>query len=399
VPAGDFGSVVVFYLPLQIYGLKNEGDTLSYDFDIPDRRSAKPDDYRRKDRRGQMKRSWSIGVSRQHDQRQCISFDDGLTWGSIGQILGYLLGETDEAYQNALSERMIKVYYQTDRGSILREPGVVKVILRVATWNLQYSAEERSLRLLNYLKSNDWDLVALQEVSRKAWKVFQEDGIADGGYFTLDGFGVEPSGHRHHGVAILARNGLSLYQPTLLDGLPKAERALSVKVKGLESPLTLVAWHAPNYAGEGLAVKMQAYRAISKYISTLEGPLILGFDGNHENLLTSIDPPDSTNPESQWYPENGFFSNDSPHNLTDSLLDYLRKEDDVYRSILAERPDGPLAVTYIHGTQEDRFDYIFISPEFEVLACDSDYFGARAASSDHAFVTTDLQLKVESTSE
>ena len=240
---------------------------MSYDFSIPDKRSTDPDEYVRKDRRGQLKRSWSMGVRRQRDSRQAVSFDDGLTWGSIGQILGYELGDTDEEYQDALFERMMEVYHHTDRGSALREPGQVKVALRVATWNLKYSATERSLRLLNYLKSTDWDLVALQEVSAKAWKDFQDDGIAAGGYYTLDGFGINPTGRMPRGAAILTRNGLTLSEPALIRGLPRAERALSAKVNGLSKVITFVSWHAPNKAGEGRDTKMKGYVAITKYIN------------------------------------------------------------------------------------------------------------------------------------
>lgn len=370
---------------------------MSYDFNIPDKRSTKPNDYIRKDRRGQLKRSWSLGVRRQHDNRQLLSFDRGLTWGSIGQILGYVLGETDEKYQDALFERMLEVFHQTDRGSALREPGIVKVMLRVATWNIRYSSEERSFRLLNYLKSTDWDLLAIQEVSAKAWRVFQEDGIADGGYFTLDGFGIRPTGRRHHGVAILARNGLSLGEPTLIEGLPKVERALATKVNGLSKGVTFVAWHAPNKAGEGRATKMQGYTAITKYINSVKGPLILGFDSNHWNQNTSLLLPDPVPLDSAWYPENSFFSSAPTHQLADSLIEYLKKDTEVYESVVGERPNGPLAVSFVRGSSrrpvEDRFDYIFVSPDFEVLTCVYDYEGAVKASSDHGFVYADVHLQ------
>ncbi len=370
---------------------------MSYDFSIPDKRSTNPDDYVRKDRRGQLKRSWSVGVRRQRNSRQTVSFDKGLTWGSIGQILGYVLGEADEEYQNALFERMLEIFHHTDRGSALREPGQVKVTLRVATWNLQYSAEKRSLRLLNYLKSSDWDLVALQEVSAKAWKVFQEDGIAAGGYYTLDGFGVNPTGRRQHGVAVLVRNGLTLSESALMEGLPKKERAIATKVDGLSRAITFIAWHAPNKADEGLSTKMQGYTAITNFIKEVNGPLIVGFDSNHWNRGTSLILSDPVPPDNVWYPEKSFFSNKPPHQLSDSLIEYLKKDTEAYESALQQRPEGPLAVSYMRGSTkrpvEDRFDYLFISPDFDVDTCIYDYDGATGASSDHAMVFANVRLR------
>ena len=89
-------------------------------FDIPDRRSIDLRDYEEFNRRGQMKRSWEIGVQRQTDGKQMISFEDGLSWGSIGQILGYLLGQVDEGFQDDLYEKLLAQYKLTDRGKPLR---------------------------------------------------------------------------------------------------------------------------------------------------------------------------------------------------------------------------------------------------------------------------------------
>ena len=65
----------------------------------------------------------------------------------------------------------------------------------------------------------------------------------------------------------------------------------------------------------------------------------------------------------------------------------------MYGDTLKKRPKGPLAVSYIRGKTEDRFDYIFLSDDFEVSNCRYDYEGAVAAGSDHALVHTDLVLK------
>jgi hypothetical protein len=88
--------------------------------EIPDIRSTVPGDYDDYYRRGRMKQSWALGIDQQTQGDQGLSIDDGLSWGSIGQILGYLLGEVDEDFQDDLYERMLDQFKLTDRGEPLR---------------------------------------------------------------------------------------------------------------------------------------------------------------------------------------------------------------------------------------------------------------------------------------
>ena len=88
--------------------------------DIPDIRSTNPEDYEHKLRRGRLKQSWDLGIAKQTDGTEGLSISDGLSWGSIGQILGYLLGRVDEEFQDDLYERMVDQFEQTDRGEPLR---------------------------------------------------------------------------------------------------------------------------------------------------------------------------------------------------------------------------------------------------------------------------------------
>jgi hypothetical protein len=90
------------------------------DLEIPDQRSTNPEDYDHEHRRGQFKRSWNIGIERQRTREEMVSFDDGLTWGSLGQILGYVLGDAHEAFRNELYDQMLAHYNRTKRGKALR---------------------------------------------------------------------------------------------------------------------------------------------------------------------------------------------------------------------------------------------------------------------------------------
>ncbi|MBI4672137.1 MAG: hypothetical protein HY741_10785 [Chloroflexi bacterium] len=87
------------------------------DFQIPDMRSTEPKDYVHAHRRGRLKQSWAIGVESQSNEM--LMFNEGLTWGSIGQILGYLFGDTDDAFQDEMWERMLDNYKRMKRGSAI----------------------------------------------------------------------------------------------------------------------------------------------------------------------------------------------------------------------------------------------------------------------------------------
>ncbi|PJF33871.1 MAG: hypothetical protein CUN57_01025, partial [Phototrophicales bacterium] len=85
-------------------------------FTIPDCRANDPSKYETAHRRGQFLRSWKIGVQQREDGSKSIAFSDGLTWGSIGQILGYLLGDDkDKEYKDSLYDELEEAYRGTDQ--------------------------------------------------------------------------------------------------------------------------------------------------------------------------------------------------------------------------------------------------------------------------------------------
>jgi len=90
---------------------------------------------------------------------------------------------------------------------------------------MRYCAAEGAQRRVDFLSGREWDVVALQEVSQRAWEVITDSGIAESRAYTLEMFEPTPLRKRHHGVAPLARNGFRLSTPKLIVGLPKAERA------------------------------------------------------------------------------------------------------------------------------------------------------------------------------
>ena len=138
---------------------------------------------------------------------------------------------------------------------------------------------------------------------------------------------------------------------------------------------------------------MQAYRAILNWLTEINNPTVLGFDGNSWNTSVKLELDVPTNKADPYYEEGLFFSTGAPHNLIDTLQTFYKNNLYEYQAALQQRPDGPLAVSYIRGSQKDRFDYIFASPDFEVLQCAYDYEGGRSAGSDHGIVIADLSVR------
>ena len=144
-------------------------------------------------------------------------------------------------------------------------------------------------------------------------------------------------------------------------------------------------------------MKRQGYGGSVNWLGTLEGPLVLGFDGNHWNPSTSLEPPAGPFKENAWYLEETFYSAKPPHRLRDAFLNYLGQHPKAYQEALARRPSGPLTVSYVRKGSaktpiEDRFDYIFVSDELAVEDCQYEYAAPIAAGSDHGTVTAKLVL-------
>lgn len=270
--------------------------------------------------------------------------------------------------------------------------------MKVISWNIRYSSKDSTNRRVEHLKSLEWDLVALQEVSKPAWSVLSRSAIFSSGEFTLDAFGIRSPDRHTHGVAVISRNpDLGISSPQLLPGIPKVERGLSVKIDGLARPFKMVSWHAPNAASEGEPTKMKGYSGFTTWLESVDHPCIACFDGNHWNPGTSLDSPDPPKPGDKFFAESLFFSRGATHHLRDALLEYLKTSPDSYHRILDELPNGPLGVSYIRKGSgkiliKDRFDYIFASPEFTVNSCTYEYEQAVAAGSDHGTVIAELGL-------
>jgi endonuclease/exonuclease/phosphatase family metal-dependent hydrolase len=259
--------------------------------------------------------------------------------------------------------------------------------VEILSWNLKYPGRNAAKKRVAYLGDREWDVLTLQEVSPRAREALRASELAEDAAFGLDLLGEPILGWRH-GAAVLTRNGYRIRSATLLSGIPKPERGVSAAVAGPDQADTVrvVSWHAPNASGEGVRVKMHGYRGLLEHIGPISEPLILGFDSNHWNRSTELEPAPPGPEHNAHYLENLFFSNAPPHRLRDAYLVFLAERPSLYAEVLRRSPEGPLATSYVRGKTADRFDYIFCSPEFRVDFCGYDFEFAVQAGSDHGSV-------------
>ena len=111
----------------------------------------------------------------------------------------------------------------------------------------------------------------------------------------------------------------------------------------------------------GREAKQGQARAIGAHLAAVDGPVIVGMDRNgtkHERF----DPA-----ETEWWPEDepALFADDAPHGLRDVLLTLHAEHPERMKAARAERPDGPLEVSYIEQRTTPpsprRYDVILAS--------------------------------------
>ena len=77
-------------------------------------------------------------------------------------------------------------------------------------------------------------------------------------------------------------------------------------------------------------------------------------------------------------------------------MTYLSANDDILKGIIAERPHGPLAVSFIRkGNGKSapcRYDFVLASPHFHIKKVTYPYAESFNAGSDHSMVIAEMEL-------
>ena len=215
---------------------------------------------------------------------------------------------------------------------------------------------------------------------------------------------AERGGHpgRRLGVAICGRNS----EPTnclLLEQAPLPARALiaAVTVDGVQ--LQVASYHAPPGVSWKILKPRQAV-LFARWLAATNGPVIFGADGN----TPVLDAIDFKNSRTHWHSgslslhgepgDDLLFGPDKIHPLDDALRLWLKQHPDELDRLAAERPQGPLAVSYRTGRRKNspgtdrRFDAVWVSPQFLVTHVHYPYEDSCTAGSDHSAVVVDLTM-------
>lgn len=251
---------------------------------------------------------------------------------------------------------------------------------RFVSWNLDWwQRRPEQVPRRSLLESYDADVVALQEVQGSVAKSLRELHPRPS-IFSQE---VHPGATwAWMGCGLLLRTGTRVLDSGVVSTLPKPQRSVWARVEvPSRGKLTVVSWHTPNAAGDGRAVKMAAYSAMSEWLQQAPRPLVVGAD-----LNTWVDPVDLlvADPDNGFYEEHAFVGPDPAHGLADAYRTVLESDGRLDHLRAADSP-GPLAVSHVlQSGAEHRMDRIFASPDLNAVAGGYDYAGAVASGSDHA---------------
>lgn len=258
-------------------------------------------------------------------------------------------------------------------------------LVRVATWNLDWW--QRSPRLTEpseLIAEIAADVVALHEVRGVRALRAAHPGVS---LFSQELY--EPAKLSWMGCAILLPPETAVIEAGVIETLPKPQRAIWARAAlqgGTE--LTVVSWHAPNKAGDGLETKMDAYKVVSEWLTDAPRPLVLGVDLNTWRDPVQLIEPEPGEPHFQ---EHAFVGPRPAHGLADAYRQALEAQGEL-APLRDLRPNGPLEVSHVLSDgAEHRMDRIFISPELRGLDGGYELARAKKAGSDHALHWVDLE--------
>lgn len=277
--------------------------------------------------------------------------------------------------------------------------------VRVATWNLYNRGPVAAQDLGALLKHCDVDLLLAQEFNQSS-----RDALAESAGFmwvrtAFDaGAPTEHIGSGRRRVTAIAGRGAPPDRVGVLGQLPLPERLVVGSVDTPIGQLMLASYHAPPGVSWG-AIKVRHAHGLLEWVNATPGLLVVGADAN----TPEVDHPDRDRVRTHWHTgqrrlggqpgDDVMFGGNPGHRLDDAYRRWLDDHPAELEQIRAERPDGPLAISYRTGKRRAslgsprRFDALWVSPEVEVVTIEYHYEAAIAAGSDHALVVATLTSK------
>jgi endonuclease/exonuclease/phosphatase family metal-dependent hydrolase len=263
----------------------------------------------------------------------------------------------------------------------------VHVQLRVVDWNLDGSSALEAK--LDLLAAMTWDVVLLQEVTEASWDRLRR--LGDAAVWSGDHLPALSQPPRYRSAIVV--RGHDLEDLGVVEGVPSPERTSTARLRVDGWTCTVASLALPPGVSWGDAGKGRQADRLACWLRDLVDPVVVGLDANAPRW----DRPRLG--DSEWWNEHEalLLGTDRLHDLRDAYRDVLRHDGARRAAVLAERPDGPLAVSYRRGHGRDaidcRYDHVLVSPAFEVRDVRYLLDEARGAGSDHALVVADLGIR------
>ena len=251
----------------------------------------------------------------------------------------------------------------------------------IVDWNVNGF---RLTQQVEWLGSLDWDVALLQEVTRDTWPLFRELGTAGGVAF--DHLPAVVGAGPRFATAVLVRGDASLWRFEVLRDVPSPERAAVASLELDGRRVAVCSWAAPPATSWGKAGKGRQVLRFGAWLQARSGPVIVGIDRN----APKWERPDLEDDEWWNRDEPLLYGPDRVHDLRDAFRDLVDRDPKLREAIVADRPDGPLAVTHRRNGTDCRYDAVYVSPEFEAISVEHLMEQAEEAGSDHAAVLATL---------
>jgi endonuclease/exonuclease/phosphatase family metal-dependent hydrolase len=258
--------------------------------------------------------------------------------------------------------------------------------LTVISWNVDgwHTIRDAQIALID---ASGAELALLQEVTPESAEVLRAAG-----WQIVTALELLPPDHVERAArrprfscAVATRGPLTIIGVEVLTDAPSPVRTLVARITRLDGGREFTAMSAALPPGSmwGREAKQGQARVIGAHLAGVDGPVIVGMDRNgpkHERF----DPA-----ETEWWPEDepALFAADAPHGLRDVLLTLHAEHPERREAARAERPDGPLEVSYVEQRTTPpsprRYDVILASAHWHVKDVTYGYDASVAAGSDH----------------
>ncbi|MDX1620324.1 MAG: hypothetical protein R3320_05000 [Nitriliruptorales bacterium] len=261
--------------------------------------------------------------------------------------------------------------------------------LTIVDWNLNgFSTLQGQGELLAEL---EWDVCTLQEVTRDTWPELLGVLEPAGADVAIEHLPPLAGKLPKYYSAVLVREPWTFESHGSLRDVPSPERTLVGVMRRHSVQISVASLALPPGVSWGRAGKCRQAERIAAWLRDRALPTLVGIDAN----TPKWDRPELEDTEWWHDREAVLLGVDRAHDLRDSFRGWLEQDESRMEAVVAERPEGPLALSHRRGrgkrSNPCRYDYVLASPEFEVLHVEYRYEEAIEAGSDHAFVVARVE--------